>query len=176
MKVALAPSYRTWMLALIPTTLGVGTAALWLRSLKWPLRIDAAGLTLRYHGWVDWRSVRKIGVSRSYLDGHVSQIRIHHEGGGVSKISVQGLQDGQKVVRTILAMFEQAHRLRALERNVEAAARAVDAGRDSQTMPARRHFAPAAESRQGNERLKQEFAGLEFRRRLSVLAQIGERT
>jgi hypothetical protein len=41
MKVVLASYYRLWMLALFPTTLGVGTLALWWRSLNWPLRIDA---------------------------------------------------------------------------------------------------------------------------------------
>jgi hypothetical protein len=119
MKVALAPQYRMWMFALFPTTLGLGSAALWLRSLSWPLRIDATGLTLRHHRRVDWRAIKRIGVSRSYLDGHVSQLRIHHDG-GVSKVPLHDLQDGEKVARTILDMFQQTHRVRALEQRVDA--------------------------------------------------------
>jgi hypothetical protein len=119
MKVALASQYRMWMYVLAPTTLGVGTAALWLRSLNWPLRVDATGVTLRHHYRVSWQAITKIGVSRSYLDGHVSQMRIHHDG-GVCKIPVHDLQDGERVARTILTMFEQAHRPpRALERLAE---------------------------------------------------------
>ena len=112
MKVALAPRYRTWMFVLFPSTLGLGSAALWLHSMNWPLELDEAGLTLRNHRQVSWAAVRKIGVSRNYRDGHVSQIRIHY-GDGVSKIPVHALQDGQAVVRTILSMFANAERTRA---------------------------------------------------------------
>lgn len=106
MRVALAPRYRNLMFVLFPVTLGVGTAALWFRSLNWPLDIDGAGLRLRSRRYLDWRSIKKIGVSRSYRDGHVSQIRIHHAG-GVSKIPTDGLEQGQHVARIILAIFEQ---------------------------------------------------------------------
>jgi hypothetical protein len=64
MKVALAPRYRTWMFVLFPSTLGLGSAALWLHSLNWPLELDEAGLTLRNHRQVSWAAIRKIGVSR----------------------------------------------------------------------------------------------------------------
>jgi hypothetical protein len=120
MKVALASQYRMWMFALFPTTLGVGTAALWLRSLSWPLRIDAAGLTLRHRRRVDWQSVRKIGVSRSYLDGHVGEMRIHHDR-GICKIPLQGLKDGEEVAETILSMFKQVDRARVHKQNFAAA-------------------------------------------------------
>jgi hypothetical protein len=109
MRVELAPSYRTWMLALLPTTLGVGTAALWLRSLSWPLSIDADGLTLRYHRKLRWSSMRKIGVSRSYLDGHVGEIRIHHRG-GVRRIPLRGLRDGERIAEMIITLFKQTRR------------------------------------------------------------------
>jgi len=112
MKVALAPRYRTWMFVLFPSTLGLGSAALWLHSLNWPLELDEAGLTLRNHRQVSWAAIRKIGVSRSYRDGRVCQIRIHY-GDGVSKIPVHALQDGQTVVRAILTMFANADRARA---------------------------------------------------------------
>src|SRR5580698_6927275 len=112
MKVALAPRYRTWMFVLFPSTLGLGSAALWLHSLNWPLELDEAGLTLRNHRQVSWAAIRKIGVSRSYRDGHVCQIRIHY-GDGVSKIPVHALQDGQTVVRAILTMFARTDRARA---------------------------------------------------------------
>ena len=113
MKVALAHRYRTWMFVLLPSTLGLGSAALWLHSLNWPLELDEAGLTLRNHRHVNWASIRKIGVSRSYRDGHVCQIRIHY-GDGVNKIPVHALQDGQTIVRAILTMFARADRSRAL--------------------------------------------------------------
>lgn len=109
MRVALAPHYRIWLLALLPTTLGVGTLLLWLRSLNWPQSIDAGGITLRYRRYprrVPWHSIRNICVSCSYLDGHVKEMRLHYAD-GTSKIPVDSLQGGQEVVRTILAMFEQ---------------------------------------------------------------------
>src|ERR1700676_4004450 len=109
MKVALAPRYRSLMWALLPSTLGLGTAVLWMRNLNWPLRVDADGITLRCYHKLSWASIHKICVSRSYLDGHASVIRIHHRG-GVSRIPVGRLQDGQNVVRTILTMFAQAER------------------------------------------------------------------
>lgn len=115
MKVALAHRYRTWMFVLLPSTLGLGTAALWLHSLNWPLDLDEAGLTFRNHRQVSWDAIRKIGVSRSYRDGHVCQIRIHH-GDSVSKIPVHALQDGQTVVRAILTMFANADRARVVNR------------------------------------------------------------
>jgi hypothetical protein len=115
MKVALAPRYRTWMFVLFPSTLGLGSAALWLHSLNWPLELDEAGLTLRNHRQVSWAAIRKIGVSRSYRDGHVCQIRIHYCD-GVSKIPVHALRDGQTVVRAILTMFANADRARALHK------------------------------------------------------------
>jgi hypothetical protein len=113
MKVALAPRYRTWMFVLFPSTLGLGSAALWLHSLNWPLELDEAGLTLCSHRHVSWAAIRKIGVSRSYRDGHVCQIRIHY-GDGISKIPVPALQDGQNVVRANLTMFAYADRARVL--------------------------------------------------------------
>ena len=114
MKVALASRYRGLMLVLFPITLGIGTAVLWLLSLNWPLSIDEAGLTFRHRRCVKWDAVRKIGLSRSYLDGRVSQIRIHHDR-GMCKIPVQRLEDGQQVARTIVAMFEQVKRSRVFK-------------------------------------------------------------
>jgi hypothetical protein len=111
MKVALASRYRNLMLVLFPATLGLGTAMLWLRSLSWPLRVDDAGMTLRHRGRVEWASIRKIGLSRSYLDGRVSKLRIHYAR-GTCTIPVRGLEDGQEVARIIIAMFEHAKRAR----------------------------------------------------------------
>jgi hypothetical protein len=95
------------MFVLFPSTLGLGSAALWLHSLNWPLELDEAGLTFRNHRQVSWAAIKKIGVSRSYRDGHVCQIRIHYCD-GVSRIPVYALKDGQTVVRTILTMFANA--------------------------------------------------------------------
>jgi hypothetical protein len=108
-KVMLAPRYRFWMLVLLPGTLGLGSAVLWIRSLSWPLHFDDDGLTLRNHRRMDWGAIRKIGVSRRYLDGRVSEIRIYSRD-GVSKIPARALQNGEIVVRAILAMFEQTAR------------------------------------------------------------------
>src|SRR5215831_11115982 len=126
-KVALASRFRKLMLVLFPATLGFGTALLWLRSLSWPLSIDEAGIVFRHRRRVVWDSIRKIGLSRSYLDGRVSQVRIHHAG-GVCKIPVHGLEDGQQVARTILAMFERAKRSRALQNPVK---KELSLGRDN---------------------------------------------
>jgi hypothetical protein len=99
------------MLALFPVTFGFGSAALWLRCCNWPLSIDEAGITLRRHRRVGWRSIRRIGTSRSYLDGRISEIRIYYDG-GVSRIPVHALQNGQNVVGVILAMFAMSDELR----------------------------------------------------------------
>ena len=107
MQVALSPAYRVRMFALFPATLGLGTLALWIRSLPWPLRVDSEGLTLRYHRRIPWNAVKKISVWRDYCDGHVSRMDIHHSL-GTSKIPVRGLADGDNVARVILATFKQA--------------------------------------------------------------------
>jgi hypothetical protein len=105
----LAPRYRFWMWILLPWTLGLGSAVLWIRSLNWPLHFDEDGLTLRNHRRMHWGAIRKIGVSRRYLDGRVFEIRIHSQD-GVSKIPARALRDGETVVRAILTMFEQTAR------------------------------------------------------------------
>ena len=107
MKVTLAHRYRMWMLVLLLATAGVGTVALWLRTLAWPLRIDHRGVTLRYRRRIAWHSITKIGLSRSYLDGHCAQLRIHHTA-GTCNIPLDALRDGQDVLTTVLAMFDQA--------------------------------------------------------------------
>jgi hypothetical protein len=114
MKVALASRYRMWMLLLLPATAGVGTIALWLRTLNWPHCIDGRGLTLRYRRRIDWHSVTKIGLSRSYLDGHCARLRIHHAA-GTCDVPLDALRDGQGVVRAVLTMFDQARNRRAGE-------------------------------------------------------------
>jgi hypothetical protein len=106
MKVALAAQYRAWMLALFPATLGVGTAALWFRSRNWPLAIDETGVRLRSHRYLNWASIIKLGVSRNYLDGSVSHIRMHHAD-GIIKVPVSGLEDGQAVLATMIFMFKR---------------------------------------------------------------------
>ena len=111
MKIALTSRYWNWMIDLFRTTPGPGIIGLWRRGLNYPL-VDEGGLTLCRQCRIDWRTIRKIGVSRSYVDGHVSEIRIHHRS-GISKIPVHGLQNGQALVRTILNKFEQVNRTRA---------------------------------------------------------------
>jgi hypothetical protein len=121
MKVVLAPRYRLWMLALVPTTLGVGTAALWARSLNWPRSVDGEGVTLRYRRKIPWESIRKVCVYRDYLDGHVSRIDIHHQE-SVSKIPTRPLRDGENVARIILASFKLARRAHRLGQGVSVGA------------------------------------------------------
>jgi hypothetical protein len=108
MRVELAARYRGWMLALFPATLGLGTAALWLRSRNWPLMIDESGMRLRSHRYVNWASITKLSVSRNYLDGHVSHIRIHHAD-GITQVPVRGLEDGQSVVSAMIFMFKRTN-------------------------------------------------------------------
>jgi hypothetical protein len=98
--------------ALLPT-LDLGRTALWERSLNCQLRLDEDGLTLRHNRKVPWNSICKIGVSRNYLDGHVSEVRIHHSG-GINKISIRGLRDSETVVRDMLTIFERTRRSRAV--------------------------------------------------------------
>ncbi len=117
MKVALARRYRIWMLALLPATLGIGTAALWARSLNWPCDIDREGLMLRCRRKIHWRVIRQVTVVRDYLDGHVARIDIDCPG-GISRIPVHALYDGEHIAAVILAMFkksrrQQLHQLRA---------------------------------------------------------------
>ena len=104
MKVALAPGY--WMFALLPTTLGVGTAVLWTLSLRWPRSIDAHGLTLGDRRKVPWQSIERIGVWRDYCGRDVSRIDIHH-GGSVERVPVRWLRDGQMIASMILALFKE---------------------------------------------------------------------
>jgi hypothetical protein len=107
MKAALAPEYRITMFA----TLGLGTAILWARSLRWPCSIDTDGLTLRYYRKVPWKSIEKINVWRDYYDGHVSRIDIHHRG-SVDRIALRASRNGQNIATTVLAMFKQVSRAR----------------------------------------------------------------
>jgi hypothetical protein len=156
MKVALSFRYRTWMLALLPMTLGLGTAALWVRSLNWPLSVNESGITLRRHCRVEWRSIRKIRVSRSYLDGHASQICIHHNR-GVSNIPVRNLRHGQLVVRTILDMFEASREARLVEyRSRARPTTRLAAGPILQMRTARTNLALASEFSQQNAELRTE--------------------
>ncbi|MGE3148687.1 MAG: hypothetical protein AB7K04_06415 [Pseudorhodoplanes sp.] len=107
MKIALALRYRVLMAALLPVTLGVGTIALWALSRKWPLVVDAEGITLRHHRKVPWGSISKIGLRRDYLGGQVSRIDIHHDH-GTSRIPTCNLHDGERVAADILYLFKQS--------------------------------------------------------------------
>jgi hypothetical protein len=126
MRVALARQYRTWMMALLPTTLGLGSLLLWLRTLAWPLTVDEAGITLRGRRRVGWGEITKIGVSRSYLDGHISQIRIHY-GRRVSRVPTRFLRDGRGVAELILTSFQLSRRLRPTDALLEAPSASLNA-------------------------------------------------
>ena len=108
---------------------------------------------------MSWRSIDKIGLSRSYLDGHVSELRIHHTS-GISKIPVQRLHEGEKVVRVVLAMFARTNQAQTLKRRAEAnAARGLQTGSTPRATPTRAHFARAA-PRGSAEGFANEFAML----------------
>jgi hypothetical protein len=123
MKVLLAPR-RAWMWILLPATAGLGTLALWARSLNWPLSVDANGVIMRHRGRVPWKSIRKISVWRDYCDGtsravHPAEMAtgkglvaptgdIHHR--RICTIPVRALHDGDSVAETILAMFKESRR------------------------------------------------------------------
>jgi hypothetical protein len=113
MKVLLAQDYWRKILAL-PSTVGTGAIVLWLRRSTWPLRIDQSGLVLRNHQRVAWGSVRKIGVSRRYLDGRLSHIRIHHSR-GISHVPLDAIEDGENVARQILSIFAGVRKERRRE-------------------------------------------------------------
>ena len=113
MKIFLTSRYWNWVIDLFRTIPGAGIIGLWRRGLNYPL-VDEGGLTLCRQCRIDWRTIRKIGVSRSYVDGHVAELRIHHRS-GVSNIPVLGLQNRQALVRTILNEFERVNRTRARE-------------------------------------------------------------
>jgi hypothetical protein len=124
MQVALSARYRTWMVALFPATLGLGTAALWFLSRDWPLVIDESGMRLRSHRYVNWNSITKLSVSRSYCDGHASHIRLHHHG-HVTTVPVGGLENGQAVVNTMVLMFKRTAKTKAREEKENGPANAL---------------------------------------------------
>jgi hypothetical protein len=131
MKIGLAPHYRFWMLALLPTTLGLGTALLWLRSLNWPRGVDTDGFTLRFRRKVLWKAVDKISVQSDYYDTHVVRIDIHH-GGGVYRVPVRSLLEGESIAKMIIAAFKQSHcTIKSRERGDTARVKGLDAATES---------------------------------------------
>jgi|HubBroStandDraft_6_1064221.scaffolds.fasta_scaffold959493_2 hypothetical protein len=162
------------MWALLRAPLGLGTDAGWLGNYGRRLRIDAVGVTLHRYSRIEWRSVRRVGVSRSYIDGHACQVSLHHEG-GVSRIDVQSLPDGERIVQIILAMFKQAHRSQHSSRRVDEKSIAPrdTEGRGRQPMPAGRGRAADVEFQRRNDRLKRAFVASKGGPRL--LAEIEER-
>jgi hypothetical protein len=123
---ALAYQLRNWMFAFLPSVPGAGNAIPSGRDVAW-LHIDTDGITPRFHRKISWSLIKKIGVSRSYLDGHTSEIRIYHRG-GVSTISLEGLRDGENLVSDLLAMFERAGRTRATRPIARLGAREIETG------------------------------------------------
>jgi hypothetical protein len=112
MKVCLAPRYRHWMWILLPTTLGVGTALLWMLSLGWPRAIETETLTLRGRRKIRWGEIIAIKLRCDYTDGRVTRIDVHHPRGR-SRIAVNALLNGQDVATIILGSFKRARRARS---------------------------------------------------------------
>src|SRR5262249_52888354 len=109
MKVCLAPNYRLWMWFLLPTTLGVGTALLWMLSLGWPSAIEPETLTLRGRRRIRWGEITAIKLRCDYMDGRITRIDVHHPRGR-SSIAVNALRNGHVVAAAILAGFKRARR------------------------------------------------------------------
>jgi hypothetical protein len=109
MRVHLARRYRTWMWLLLPSTLGLGTAALWAHSLEWPLIIDAEALTLRSRRKLSWSKIRKITTHRDYGDDRILQLDIQ-TASSQWRIPMRGLEDAQTVAVTIVSVFRQSRR------------------------------------------------------------------
>jgi hypothetical protein len=146
MKITLAPQYRRWMFLLLPATLGVGTAALWLRSLRWPCSIDEQGLTLRSRRKVRWQAIRQITVVCNYLDGRVARIDIRRRG-GTCRVPVNALRDGQRVATAILTMFKQSRRTCARALPVTGAPTLLPELPAAQRIPRERNFPIRLEER-----------------------------
>jgi hypothetical protein len=109
MRVRLARRYRAWMWLLLPLTLGLGTAALWVHSLEWPLIIDSEALTLRSRRKLSWNKIRKITTHRDYVDDRILQLDIQ-TAGSQWRIPMRELEDGQTVAVTIVSAFRQSRR------------------------------------------------------------------
>jgi hypothetical protein len=114
MKVCLSPRYRLWMWLLLPTTLGLGTALLWMLSLSWPCAIELETLALRGRRSVRWREIAAIKLRCNYMDGRITRMDVHHPRGR-SRIAVNALQNGQVVAAIILASFKRARRARSTD-------------------------------------------------------------
>jgi hypothetical protein len=114
MKVCLSPRYRLWMWLLLPTTLGLGTALLWMLALGWPREIEPETLTLRGRRSIRWREICAVKLRCNYMDGRITRIDVHYPRGR-SRIAVNALQNGQVVAAIILASFKRARRARSTD-------------------------------------------------------------
>jgi len=112
------------MWLLLPTTLGVGTAVLWARSLNWPRSIGSGAVILRSRRRVPWDTIRTISVRRHYCDDHTSRIEISFRGGRCT-FPTRALRNGESVAAATLAMFKQTGRMRTDNSSV-----ASEAGND----------------------------------------------
>jgi len=106
MIVHLAAKYRIVMWSLLPLTLGIGPAVMWLWALRWPRRIDKNGLTSRYGRRVPWSAIKKIGVLKDSREGESRTIRLEiHFDRGVIRAPMWAFADGEKVAREIRTSF-----------------------------------------------------------------------
>ncbi len=109
MNVRLSQRYRFWMWLLLPLTLGVGTLALWLYALRWPLRLEKNGILLRNGLFVRWGDITRLGVVEREFEQEAIRLDLFFKG-GVARVPVQYLDHGERVAATIRASFHGPRR------------------------------------------------------------------
>jgi hypothetical protein len=95
MDVRLAQQYRSWMVALLPLTLGLGTLVLWARALRWPRRLERDGMRLRNGRFVRWKDITRIGVTKREFDEETVKLDLYFAGGS-ARVPLRYLQDGER--------------------------------------------------------------------------------
>lgn len=87
-----------WLL-LLPT-LGLGTAALWLWSLRWPQAVEDDGIRLRSGRHLPWEAIKGLGVIKHRFDTGLSRVDIHFDG-GIARVPMRFIANGEAVAREI---------------------------------------------------------------------------
>ena len=81
MDVRLAQQYRFWMWLLLPLTLGAGTLALWVYTMRWPLRLDDKGILLRNGLFVRWGDITRLGIVERQFEQEAIRLDLYFKGG-----------------------------------------------------------------------------------------------
>ena len=100
MDVRLAREYRSWMVALLPLTLGLGTLVLWVRASRWPRRLERDGVRLRNGRFVRWKEITRIGVTKREFDEETVNLDLYFADGS-ARVPVRHLQDGERIAAAV---------------------------------------------------------------------------